>query len=90
MNIRKLKWLSAAAALTLATASIAEASPPAVSQSIEPATIALGEASRLTIATSGSSAPEITPPMVAGLEFLAVGQSQRIESSTGSRLLQPP
>ena len=83
MNIRQLKWLSAAAALTLATASIAEASPPAVSQSIEPATIALGEASRLTIATSGSRTPDITPPMVAGLEFLAVGQSQRVESVNG-------
>jgi len=56
----------------------------AVTQNIEPATIGLGEAARLTIAASGSDASSITPPMVAGLEFVAVAQSQRIESINGT------
>ena len=83
MHIRTLTWLPALAALAMATGSIAQASPATVSQSIEPATISLGEGSRLTISESGNSAPAITPPMVAGLEFLAVGQSQRVESVNG-------
>jgi hypothetical protein len=37
----------------------------------------------LTIAASGTNTPTITPPMVAGLEFVAVGQSQRVESING-------
>jgi hypothetical protein len=83
MNIPALKWLSAVATLAMASLNIAQASPAAVSQRIEPQTISLGEASRLTISTSGSSTAEITPPMVANLEFLAVGQSQRVESING-------
>jgi hypothetical protein len=88
MNIRRLDCLSALglsalAALTIASAGIAEASAPRVTESIEPAHIDLGEASRLTIAASGSDASEITPPMVNGLEFVAVGQSERIESVNG-------
>jgi hypothetical protein len=83
MNNQRVKWPAALIVSTLAFASIAEASPPAVTQSIEPAKIDLGEAARLTIAASGSDAPAITPPMVAGLEFVAVGQSQRIESVNG-------
>jgi hypothetical protein len=55
----------------------------AVTQSIEPQRIDLGEAAQLTIAESGDDAQTITPPMVAGLEFVAVGQSQRVESING-------
>jgi hypothetical protein len=83
MNIQRLNWLSALVALTIASTGIAKASPAAVTQSIEPATIALSEASRLTIAASGAAASEITPPMVNGLEFVAVSQSQRVESVNG-------
>jgi hypothetical protein len=53
-----------------------------VSQQIEPATIALGQAAQLTVTASGDSA-QVTAPMVAGLEFVAVGQAQRIESING-------
>jgi hypothetical protein len=53
-----------------------------VSQRIEPATIAIGDAAQLTVTSSGDSA-QVTAPMVAGLEFVAVGQSQRIESING-------
>ena len=67
----------------MAFASIAQASVPSVTQSIEPATIDLGGAARLTIAASGSDTTQITPPMVAGLEFVAVGQAQRVESING-------
>ena len=62
-------WLNAAAAAT------------EISQQIEPTTIALGSAARLTVSASDGTA--ITPPMVAGLEFVAVGQSQRLESING-------
>jgi len=86
MNIRRLQWLSARVALVallIASAGSAEAAAPTIIQRIEPKSIDLGEASQLTIAASGADAPQITPPMVAGLEFVAVGQSQRIESING-------
>lgn len=69
-------WLAAAAAL----GTVAQA---AITQNIEPATIGLGQAAQLTISASGADAASITPPMVSGLEFVAVGQSQRIESING-------
>jgi hypothetical protein len=53
----------------------------AETQRLEPATIGLGESAQLTIASDDRSA--IDPPMVAGLEFVAVGQSQRVESING-------
>ena len=62
-------WLSLADAATVVT------------QQLEPASIALGGTARLTISASGSTA--ITPPMVPGLEFDAVAQSQRVESVNG-------
>jgi len=67
----------------LLAAGAANASTPSVTQRIEPSTIALGDSAQLTIAESGDGADAITPPMVAGLEFLAVSQSQRIESING-------
>ena len=50
-------------------------------QRIEPSVIQLGEAANLTISESGNS--PVTPPMVAGLEFVATSQSQRMESING-------
>jgi len=61
----------------------AAAAQPSVTQRLEPTTIGRGEAARLTIAASGTSAPAVTPPMVNGLEFVAIGQSQRVESVNG-------
>jgi len=81
-NIARVKQLVAAATLAVLLAPIALAEPQ-VTERIQPEKISLGEAAQLTIATSGSGAPDITPPMVAGLEFVAVGQSQRIESING-------
>jgi len=52
-------------------------------QSIEPSTIALGDSAQLTITSIGSEMPAITPPMVPGLEFLAVGQSQQVQIING-------
>jgi hypothetical protein len=73
--------LASMAAALLAGAAYAQA--PSVTQRIEPSAIALGDTAQLTIAESGDGSTSITPPMVAGLEFLAVGQSQRIESVNG-------
>ena len=56
----------------------------AVTQTIEPTTIGLGEAAQLTVSASGRDAASITPPMVSGLEFVAVSQAQRIESINGT------
>ncbi len=78
----RFKRLVAATTLAVLLAPIAFAEPQ-VTERIVPEKISLGEAAQLTIATSGSGAPDITPPMVAGLEFVAVGQSQRIESING-------
>jgi hypothetical protein len=72
--------ISMAAALL---AGVAQAATPSVTQRIEPSTIGLGDTAQLTIAESGDGAAAITPPMVAGLEFLAVAQSQRVESVNG-------
>jgi BatD DUF11 like domain len=52
-------------------------------QSIEPSTIPLGASAQLSITSIGSDMPAITPPMVPGLEFLAVGQSQQVQIING-------
>ncbi len=83
MNIQWLKWLPALIVSTMAFAGIAEASAPSVTQRIDPATIELGGAAQLTISASGTATPQITPPMVPGLEFVAVGQGLRVESVNG-------
>ena len=62
---------------------VALAAGPTALQSIEPSSIALGDSARLTITAIGDEAPAITPPMVPGLEFLAVGQSQQVEIING-------
>jgi hypothetical protein len=65
-----------------ATLAIAAPSGTAL-QSIEPSTIALGGSAQLTITSIGSEMPAITPPMVPGLEFIAVGQSQQVQIING-------
>jgi hypothetical protein len=60
-----------------------QAAEAAATQRVEPAQIGLSDTARLTIAASGSDASTISPPRVAGLEFVAVAQSQRIESING-------
>jgi hypothetical protein len=67
----------------LVPTSLVFAAGATVLQSIEPSTIALGGSAQLTITAIGSEAPPITPPMVPGLEFLAVGQSQQVEIING-------
>jgi hypothetical protein len=69
------------AALLLAAGAAHGAS--SVAQQIEPAEIALGEAAQLTIATLGNTQTPIAPPVIAGLEFVAVGQSSEMESING-------
>jgi hypothetical protein len=54
-----------------------------MSAKIEPAEISLDGAANLIITASGRDLRAITPPMVPGLEFNAVGQSQRVESING-------
>jgi hypothetical protein len=73
--------LSVIAALLLAAGAAYGAS--SVTQQIEPAEIALGEAAQLTIATLGDAQTPIAPPVIAGLEFVAVGQSSQMESING-------
>jgi len=73
--------LSVIAALLLAAGAAYGA--PSVTQQIEPAEIALGEAAQLTIATLGNTQTPIAPPVIAGLEFVAVGQSSQMESING-------
>lgn len=85
MLVRTFK--SRAAVIVSLTAALlagaAHAATPSITQRIEPSTIALGDAAQLTIAESGEGAAAIMPPMVPGLEFLAVSQSQRIEAVNG-------
>jgi hypothetical protein len=83
MNMQRLSSYAACIVGALALVTLADASTPSISQSIEPSTINLGGTARLTVAASGTDAPSVTPPMVAGLEFVAVGESQRVESVNG-------
>jgi hypothetical protein len=74
--------LGAIAALLILAAGAAHAES-GVTEQIEPAEIALGETAQLTIATLGSTQTPITPPVIPGLEFVAVGQSSQVESING-------
>jgi len=67
----------------LLLSSLAAAAEPAITERIEPAQIALGNSAQLTIATSGDAATSIAPPLIAGLEFVAVGQSSQIQIING-------
>jgi hypothetical protein len=74
--------LSAVAALLILAAGAAHGAS-GVTEQIDPAEIALGETARLTIATVGDTQTPITPPVIPGLEFVAVGQSSQMESVNG-------
>ena len=74
--------LSAVAALLILAAGAAHGAS-GVTEHIEPAEIALGETAQLTIATAGDTQTPITPPLIPGLEFVAVGQSSQMESING-------
>jgi len=75
--------ISALAIGGLFAACAAFAAEPTVSEHIEPAEISLGSAAQLTIETSGGNTSPVAPPVVPGLEFVAVGQSQQIQSING-------
>ena len=81
--MKRIKQYMTLLAAAIVLAAVSGTSQAAVTQQIEPTTIGLGEAAQLTITASGADAAAITPPMVAGLEFVAVGQSQQIESING-------
>jgi len=65
------------------TACAALGAEPTVNEQIEPAEISLGGSAQLTIETSGSDSSPVAPPVVPGLEFVAIGQSQQIQSVNG-------
>jgi hypothetical protein len=75
--------LGAMAALLLLIAAGTAYGESSVTEQIEPAEIGLGETAQLTIATLGTTQTPITPPVIPGLEFVAVGQSSQIESING-------
>jgi hypothetical protein len=83
MNTFRMSMLAAMVVAGALLASVTQAAEASVTQSIEPSQIELGDNARLTIAASGNDASAITPPMVAGLEFIAVAQAQQIESING-------
>ena len=93
-NSARINRLLAAMLTVLSISTIAAADEPAVTERIEPAQIALGDSAQLTIAGAQDSATPIAPPVVAGLEFVAVGQSSQIQiingrtSSTSSFIYQ--
>ena len=87
-TITRRHGISAAAAAAVLAAAVwvagaARAAEPVVTQSIEPAEIALGSAAQLTVTESGDDTPRLAPPSVPGLDFVAVGQSQRVQSING-------
>jgi BatD DUF11 like domain len=76
----RIRTIAALALAGIFAAWAAVAEP--VAERIDPAEIALGEAARLTITISGGNS-RVTPPVVPGLVFLAIGQSQQIQSING-------
>lgn len=83
MNIFRIATLAAVVAAGTLVTSAMQVVEAAATQHIEPTHIQMDDSARLTIAASGNDASTISPPMVAGLEFIAVAQSQRIESING-------
>ncbi|HEY5264194.1 MAG TPA: hypothetical protein VIJ37_04320, partial [Steroidobacteraceae bacterium] len=82
-TITRRHGISAAAAAAVLAAAVwvagaARSAEPVVTQTIEPPEIALGSAAQLTVTESGDDAPRLAPPSVPGLDFVAVGQSQRV------------
>ena len=77
-------WIAAVALLLMGGSTLADSAGTAL-QSIEPSTIPLGGSAQLTITSIGSEMASITPPMVPGLEFFAVGQTQQIQIINGVR-----
>ena len=78
----RIKRLLAAMISIPLISTVAAAEPPSTEQ-IEPAQITLGQSAQLTIAASENSATPIAPPVIAGLEFVAVSQSSQFETVNG-------
>lgn len=70
-----------AALLTLATSAFA--APSTVTAQLDRADIALGDSAQLTLTVSGRGTDAASPPVVPGLEFVAVGQSSQYQSING-------
>jgi len=83
MNTFRMTTFAAVVAAGTFIASAMQVADAAAAQRIEPTQIEMGDSARLTITASGNDASTISPPMIAGLEFVAVAQSQRIETING-------
>jgi hypothetical protein len=75
--------LLAAMAGLIVLATAASAGAAAVTEEVEPAEVALGQTAQLTITVSGDTQTALAPPVIPGLEFVAVGQSSQMESING-------
>jgi hypothetical protein len=75
--------LPAAMAGLIALATVTSAGAAAVTEQIEPAQITLGQTAQLTITASGDAHSALAPPVIPGLEFVAVGQSSQMQSING-------
>jgi len=82
-NLSRFRPLIAVLAAVVALVGTAAVAAPAVTAQLDRANIALGDSAQLTLSVSGSSADDISPPVVPGLEFAAVGQSSQYESING-------
>jgi len=79
VTVRTLLSVLAACVVSFAAATAA----PSGTQTLSPTEIQMGESATLTITSSGSTASEIAPPAVPGLEFNEVGQASRVQSING-------
>jgi hypothetical protein len=82
-NLFCFRSLVVAFALVAALATTASAAASEVTAQLDRTAIALGDSAQLTISVSGDSADNISPPVVPGLEFDAVGQSSQFQSING-------
>jgi hypothetical protein len=75
--------LRAVVAGLIVLATSASAAAAAVTEQVEPAQITLGQSAQLTITASGDTPTALAPPVIPGLEFVAVGQSSQMQSING-------
>ena len=74
---------SATVAAVLLVATSTFATTPTVTAQLDRDDISLGDSAQLTITVAGSANDAVSPPAVAGLEFVARGQSSQYQSING-------
>jgi hypothetical protein len=82
-HVSHVSRLLAAIAGLIVLATATSAGAVGVTEEVEPAEISLGQSARMTITAAGDIHTALAPPVIPGLEFVAIGQSTQMESING-------